>query len=338
MKRLTTFACFALALTFAVGAFAGDRSFENLDRASQSYIDFGRPAAKALGDTVDLMGPYKLNPGLNYFAGDFQTPTQTARPGGTGVLGGGWTGVDETHQPNYFHLDTYHNPFTGNAAWCGDIGIVPCDETDVAGGYLGNWNSVLEFRKTVGVGVATDVRVQADMQYDSEPEYDYTYLVRRTEANPDFEPIAAPGQGQSWDGVGVTAVDYLFSYTPAELLGGDEICVAFMFQSDGGADDGDCYYPSDGAVRLDNITVTVTVGGGTPTVYNDDFDTEGSGIGPAFNWNNPEFPWVGDFARVWNQLGDADCLHRRRPRDSRTPRDRGPRRRRLRPSGWLHRE
>lgn len=311
MKRLTTFACLAVALMFAVGAFADGRIF---DRASQPTQWTDPPTnAKASGDTVDLMGPN----GLYEFIGDFQNQFQTARPTGSGVLMNGWTAVDETHQPNYFHLDTYRNPFTDKAAWCGDIEIVACDETDVDGGYLANWVSILEFRKTVGTDVSATVRVQADLQYHSEPDYDYTYLQRRTEAQPDYEPIEAPGQGLSWDGGGIASddpllspteprVDYTFTYVPADLLGGDEICVGFVFVADGGYDDGDCNYPSDGACRLDNMKVTVTVDDGVNPVvvteYLDDFD----GVAGLGNWNNPEFPWVGSFARVWTTLGDAD--------------------------------
>lgn len=285
MKRLTTFACLALALMFAVGAFAAERNI-----ASQPAMWFSGTAAKASGDTIDLMGPGGAFP----YRGDFETAS--ARPGGSGILPDGWYSVDETSPANHWHVDTYGvaAPLSGKAAWCGDLAIASCGVGDVAGGYNNSWNDILEFRKTIGA--AATVRVQADLVYDSEPGYDFTTLQRRTAANPFFEPITG-GQGQSWDGVGTEAVDYTFTYTPAELYEGTDIAVAFIFAADGAWSDGDCLYPTNGAARLDNIIVTVN---GTP--YTENF--EDNLLGP--DWVATPNVGVGDFARVWGLLGDAD--------------------------------
>ena len=284
MKRLTTFACLAAALMFAVGAFASERNI-----SSQPAMWYGGTAAKASGDTVDLMGPGAGFP----YRGDFETAS--ARPGGAGALTSGWYSVDETSPVNHWHVDTYGvvAPLVGNAAWCGDIGYASCGVGDAVGGYGNNFYDILEFRKTVA-GAST-VRVQADLVFDSEPGYDFTQLQRRTAANPNFEPIS--GQGLSWDGVGTVAVDYTFTYTPAELYEGDKIAVAFVFDADGGWSDSDCLWPTSGAARVDNITVTLN---GTP--YTENF--EDNTIGP--DWSATPNVGVGDFARVWGLLGDAD--------------------------------
>ncbi len=283
MKRLTTIACLAVALLFAVGAFASERNM-----SSQPAMMFGDTGIKASGDTIDLMGPGAGFP----YRGDFENAS--ARPGGAGLLTNGWYSEDLTQPANHWHVDSYNNPFSGNAAWCGDIAIVSCGSGDADGGYGNNWFDILEFRKTVA-GAST-IRVQADLAYDSEPGYDFTTLQRRTLLNPNFEAIAG-GQGMSWDGAGTAVVDYTFTYTPAELYQGTDIAVAFVFDADGGWSDGDCLWPTNGAARVDNIIVTLN---GTP--YTEDF--EDGLLGP--DWVATPNVGVGDFARVWGLLGDAD--------------------------------
>jgi len=255
---------------------------------SQPGVMFGDTAAKVSGDTVQLMGPGGSFP----YRGDFETAS--ARPGGAGYLPDGWYSVDETAPGNHWHVDAHLNPFAGNAAWCGDLALASCGIGDVDGGYGNNWRDVLEFRKTVGA--AAVVRIQGDLQYDCEPGYDYLTLQRRTATSPNFEPVTG-GQGLSWDGVGTTAVDYTFSYTPAELVDGTDIAVAFIFDADGGWSDGDCLWPTNGAARLDNLVVTVNA-----DVDTEDF--EDGDLGP--DWVAVPNFGVGDFARVWSGMGDLD--------------------------------
>jgi hypothetical protein len=288
VKKLSTCICLALALSVATGAFAAERTI-----TSQPAVYYGGTDAKASGDTIVLMGPGGYYP----YRGDFELAS--SRPGGAGRLPDGWYSVDETAPYNPWHVDTYTGggafpALSGQFAWYGDIAIQSCGVGDVDGGYLNNWRGVLEFRKTVGA--AATVRVQADLQYDSEPGYDYTTLQRRTATNPDFEPITG-GQGLSWDGAGTAVVDYTFTYTSAELYEGTDIAVAFIFDADGGWSDGDCAWPTNGAARLDNMIVTVNA-----TVYSENF--EDGYLGP--DWAATPSPGVGDYARVWSLLGDAD--------------------------------
>ena len=285
MKNFATFTMLASALLAAAGMVsAADRMI-----TSQPAMYFGGTEAKVSGDTIDLMGPGGLYP----YRGDFETAD--ARPAGEGYLTDGWYSVDETSPANHWHVDTYGvvAPLSGKAAWCGDIAYASCGAGDAVGGYGNDFHDILEFRKTVA-GAST-VRVQADLVYDTEPGYDFTQLQRRTAANPNFEPIS--GQGLSWDGIGVASVDYTFTYSSGERYQGDKIAVAFVFASDGGWSDGDCLWPTNGAARVDNITVTLN---GTP--YTENF--EDGTLGP--DWSPTPNVGVGDFARVWNHLGDAD--------------------------------
>jgi hypothetical protein len=207
-------------------------------------MHFGEVPGKAVGDTIDLMGPGTAFP----YRGDFENTA--ARPAGAGLLPDGWRSDDETASSAHWHVDTYGvvPPLAGNAAWCGDIAFSSCGSGDPAGGYGNDWFDILEFRKTVGA--AATVRVQADLVYDCEPAYDYVTLQRRTAANPSFEAIVE-GQGLSWTGTGTVAVDYTFTYTEAELYEGTDVAVAFLFDSDSVWSDADCDWPTSGAARLD---------------------------------------------------------------------------------------
>jgi len=287
MKRFTTFACLAVALTFAVSAFAVDRNI-----ASQPTMWFGETAAKAAGHTVDLLGPG--GSGAPY-RGDFETAV--ARPGGQGFLTDGWTTVDVTSPSNNWHVDT-HDPDAlmggDRFAWCGSISYAACVGETGPGGYGDDWYDILEFRKTVGAGCT--VNITGFIAYDTETGWDFVDLLRRTANYPNFDPTPL----RSWDGIGTESLNETVSYLPAELLDGD-ISLAFVFDSDGNTSDADCGWGSDGAVRLDDLVVTVTVGG-TPTVYTETF--EDNSLGP--DWAATPNNGVGNFGRVWSLLGDAD--------------------------------
>ncbi|MBK8164879.1 MAG: hypothetical protein IPK64_02825 [bacterium] len=273
------------ALTAPVQAPAAERQV-----TSQPAVHFGEVPGKAVGDTIDLMGP-----GGDYpYRGDFETAG--ARPDGDGLLTDGWTSVDLTAAIRHWHVDTYGvvPPLAGNVAWCGDIAYASCGGGDPAGGYGNEWYGILEFRKSVGA--AATVRVQADLVYDTEPAYDYVMLQRRTSAHEGFEYLSG-GQGEYWTGRGTAAVDYTFTYTQDELYAGTDVAVAFVFTSDAVWSDGDCGWPTAGGARVDGITVTVN-----GVAYTEDF--EDGGIGP--DWTNASGAGVGDFARVWSRLGDAD--------------------------------
>jgi hypothetical protein len=255
--------------------------------------------AKAVTDSVTLMGPAGLYP----YRGDFETAA--ALPDGDGALPDGWTSTDLTAPPNHWHIATYNNPGTGNAVWCGDD-IPSCEAGDPVGGYGNSWYDVLEFRHAVTDPAApTAVRVQAVLRHDSEPGYDYTYLVRRTNYDPNFEPITPPGQGLAWDDAGTVTLDYTFHFNPGEYLGG-EIRLAFLFDSDGGWSDADCLYFSAGGAIVDNLLVTCT--GGLEATFSEDF--EDGVIGP--DWSVPLNQGVGDFAHVWNRLCVDDPCHENR--------------------------
>ncbi len=291
MKKFTMFACVALMLGLALSSVAGDMPVYTSNPNATLY---GGNAnfAKASGDTVDLMGP------LGTYKGDFENSVG-------GALSDGWTSLDIT-QPTETHwsLDTVNNDLdgiTGTSAWCGAY-IDACATGDQPWGYDNSWHDLIQW--TYGVldaNSSTTVTVTGKIFYDNEPGYDYAYLSYKVGGQLGFTDQASwNGQAQDVNG-NPAAVDINESITilPAEYVNGNEVQILFRFQSDGGWSDGDCSWPTRGAVNLDDLNMAIVNGANTDNTF-DDFE---SGWG---NWAVTFPQGVGDFAYVWSGLEDAD--------------------------------
>ena len=326
MKRFTLFACLALALVFALSAFADD-----MPRYVKGSGGMGHGAgvntAKAGRDTFLLMGP--AGSGAPYI-GDFETPLVKARlekvplcSETTALLGPTeWCQVDIT-QPTvtHWHRDTYFAVVGAYSAWCGDITIPSCDGgvSDPDGGYGSNWDDILEWRGMVDSNTSsTTLNISAVANIYSEPGYDGTTL-QVEKLDQGFIDI------NYWDGVqpGI-AISETATYLPADYMGAgaDEVVVLWHFQADGAWDDSDCSFPSSGAIQLDSFLITSDNGVSTG------YDPAGL-VASTITWETSEghdvlehgpdytqrpkggiqtrFPvGVGTFASIWNQLEDAD--------------------------------
>lgn len=243
---------------------------------------YGGNTAKAIGDTIDLMGPGGLYP----YRGDFETAAP--RPGAGGYLTDGWTAVEEASVTPYWQVESEAE---GGVAWCGDHSFPACGNGGPIGGYGNLCWEVLEFRKAVPD--AATVRIQADLRYDTEPVNDYMFLSCIKENGGEY----GSGAGGPWDGHGVAVVDYTFTYTAADLYDGTDIVIGFVFDSDGAWIDSDCLWPTTGAAVHDNITATVN-----RTPYVENFDD--GNIGP--DWVAHASNWGKNYARVWSPAGDLD--------------------------------
>jgi len=258
--------------------------------------------AKAGGDTINLMAASNdptnnsdpRDGGLEpYYDGDFEDANGDPS-------WNGWTHVDLT-QPteSHWNVSNYNQPDPANyAAWCGNIDFVSCGLPDPDGGYGNYWNDVLEYRQTVpNPGTSSTVSITATLIYDSEPGYDYTYLSYKF--NGQF--IA---DLHSWDDAGTVDVIGSVTYLPQEYLDSTDIAVYFRFQSDIGWSDEDCSWPTAGACQVDDINVHLVNG-----VFTGDFfeDFEHDGDPADFGLWNIAFPdGVGDYAKIWTGLEDAD--------------------------------
>ncbi len=282
MKKFTTFAALALVMVFALSSFAGD--LPRITKGNSTIHGGSATLAKALGDTIDLMGPE--GSGAAYF-GDFTTGWND------------WTSLDIT-QPTVTHwqVSDYNQAVAGNmAAWCGDILIISCnDSLDVVGGYGNDWHDLLGYRGTVADPMSSaTVNVTATLQHNTEPGYDYTRLSVKIQGALGFTDI------QSWDGEGTgVAVANTITYLPNELVDGTDVFILFRVQSDGAFSDGDCLYYGAGACQIDDITVTTSQIGQDDIVVFDDFQVDFG------NWATSFPDGVGNFAALWNGLEDDD--------------------------------
>jgi FlgD Ig-like domain len=294
MKRFTMFACMMVAMVFALVSFAG-KTPTYVDGHNSVIFGGSSDMTKAGRDTVVVIGPWsELPAGPN---GQFQDPESM----GGGANWNGWTSVDYTvDTEKIWHVDTYNVVNGTYSAWCGEIRFEVCGEGDVVGGYGQNYHELLVFRGSVADNTAPcSVAVTATVNHNTEAGWDYVHLGY-------FKAELAIERVWSADGIGVgIAVSQVMAYAGGEYVGdnNDEVRIAWQVLSDGAADDSDCQYPTNGAMQVDDITVTMDndVGPGT---YFDDFEDNTLG-----NWV-VEFPLgVGDYSHIRTDLKDADdCL------------------------------
>ena len=93
------------------------------------------------------------------------------------------------------------------------------------------------------------------------------------------------------------------TYLAGEYVGGsgDQVRITWHVTSDGAWDDSDCLYYSNGALQMDDVTVTMTNGDDVVSTF-DDFETGVIGD----NWT-VEFPQgVGDYAHIVAGLDEID--------------------------------
>ncbi len=249
-------------------------------------------ANKVAVDTLVLMGPWSSGAAYN---GQFQTPD--GQPAWNG-----WTSHDYTVPiwPNHWHRSDYNaanlnGHGEGNlAAWCGDPDIPACTPEDPAGGYGNRWDEALRWSGTVpDPEQPCLVQLEAWLNLDTEPAYDFFYVSLE---KPDGSLL------DLWTRDGILENEHLemqFLCEPLYFTGpdADQINLRLRFTSDGGWSDGDCMYPTQGAVQIDDITVSLD--GGQVSTF-DDFETD---LG---HWQPVEAVGVGDFAKIWSHLQEVD--------------------------------
>ena len=252
------------------------------DLSSGGGMVHGGPAvaaAKTVTDSTLVMGPWGSGAPFN---GQFQ------HAGGSPDWNG-WTSVDYTQLTEVrWHADTFGALAGSWSAWCGDL-LPSCDGDDPEGGYGDSWDEVLEWRGTVAdPGSPCTVTIAALLQADTEPGYDFAHVsVVKGGATLDLLTL---------DGTHAAApVNLPTVYSPSDYEGpgGDEVVVRFRFESDSGWSDQDCRWPTDGALRLDDLAITLSNGTG----FSHDFEDGTLGdLQPVLQ------PGVGDFAKIWTGL------------------------------------
>jgi hypothetical protein len=233
-------------------------------------------------DTVYLLG------GPDRWDGRFETAT--GQPDWQG-----WTHADLYEQGELlwqvsdFQAENLGGHGPGNlAAWCGTTFDNECGP-----GYGDSWHSRLIWSGSVpDPAAATEVRITARLNVDTEPAYDFVYL--EAWQGGQWTTLA------TWDGVASdVAVDVSLSLTPDDYIGaaGDEVWLNWRVTSDGGWSDEDCLYDTNGACQIDDVTVLLN----DTQVFYDDFQD-----GDLSGWDEQYGGQVGDFSQLWSGLDDLD--------------------------------
>ncbi len=278
-----------LLLALPVVASINDTNFDVVNGKYPGVIN-GLSTTSSRADTLYLIG------GPDRFDGKFQDSYSGVIPDAQG-----WVGVDLTAPDDLsWHISTYmaenldSNFVPNHAIYCGDETIPSCGGADPEGGYANSMDFRLEwYGLTENPYVATNVTVQAVLNFDNEPGYDYLYL--QYEKGIYWETVA------EFNGTGTDViVNETFTVLPSDYTGptGDLIHLRWRGLSDGAWSDVDCLWPTSGMAQIDNISVLYE---GIQVIY-DEFET---GMVNS-NWSTSYAPSVGNFAKVWPLLDDVD--------------------------------
>jgi hypothetical protein len=243
-------------------------------------------------DTMDLYG------GPDSLAGTFQTaeglPDQQ-----------GWTTSDGTASiEDSWNISPYNaaNLDPGvqdnNAWWCGQE--FPACLNDTVGGYGNSWYTSLAWEGTVtDPSIPAVITVTGILNNDTEAGYDYTRLNFTTAGNEFHGTLVLDGKFVGLD------IYESFTYNPGDYLGDlGEVQVLLTFESDGDWSDEDCYWPTAGAVQVDNLQVTISQAGYPDLVS----PVETCEPGDPVQWTNIPNKGYGNFAQLWTDLQDEDPL------------------------------
>jgi hypothetical protein len=281
-----------LLLLFCAQAVPADTLPSRSDQFSPNLRSWN-PVHKTARDTTYLIGPWGSGAQVN---GQFED--ESGQPAWNG-----WTHHDLTEQTvTHWQISDYHAAQLGDspgpdnlAAWCGDLTIPACSEDDEPGGYGNNWHDIIRWTGVVeNSDIGVTVHFTAYANIDSEPGYDFT-IVRHHGAD-GVVPLAY------FDGYQPNVfIDLEFTLWQPDYQGEDhdQVVVEVAFESDGGWSDGDCLWPTAGAVQIDDITVTLDQGSGPESSFTDFQDGWG-------DWQTAFPPGVGDFTQIWQNLEDID--------------------------------
>ncbi len=233
----------------------------------------------------------------------------------------GWTTEDLTAQiQEFFHVDDFAGlgggtfgllaaPAGLQALWCGarSSGTAPLCSYASLPGYGNLWDQAFCTKSAVaGSGISVNFAIH----WDTEPGYDFVRLEvdDATVGGENWLDLGAgPGTGGAWDAQGTDTT----SVAIPDSLHGGSVNVRWHFTSDGAWSDEDGLWDTDGALILDDLSVSVTSGGsGLPV---EDFEAEAVGATSSSDWEACSPSGYGDFAALFPgaQLVQEDpCLSR----------------------------
>lgn len=177
----------------------------------------------------------------------------------------GWSAVAGAQDAGRWQASGFRAVNGTGSAWCGSPEVVSCTAWDQDGGYGRHYDEILEWRGHVAdPRLPCTVSISALINLDTMPGYDYFFVSVGTAAQAHLDLVTLDGLASA------LPIATQFVYQPAEYAGpgGDEVVIRFRVTSDGGWDGDDCLWPNDGAVQVDNVSITLDNGIG----YGHDFE------------------------------------------------------------------
>ncbi len=264
----------------------------------------GKPGlSKASVDTFNIYGGNLKGVNNRLPEGQFETPFLAPDQQG-------WTSVDRTENPAFWHESTFNadtlDPAPGNLAmWSGVPAGAPGYATPP--GYGNSWDDLLAWSVVTNPTINSDVRLTFDFNHDTEPGYDF-FCVEIDSGGVWVPRLCLDGTNKDGGGV-FTPVSYddTFLFTPL-MYNNFEVRLRLRVISDSGWSDEDGMWPTDGAAQVDNIRVYIN--GVLVTSNGDDgvatFSDVGGGQFDREGWTPSAADFVGDFGKVMPQLRDVD--------------------------------
>jgi len=205
----------------------------------------------------------------------------------------GWISVDQTTSTeNYFHISAFtglappYAPLSGSQSlWCGvESPIGPFCSYQTLPGYGNYWRQTFE---SVAFTVTGNVSLSYHIRYDMEATYDFAYVDYRSKTGVWRNLRSYTGTGNTTEGL----------FLPVDSLAG-RAKIRFRFEADGSISDEDGTYDSNGAVVIDDVTITDS--GGTVDFQDFEGETPGDQTTSDGDWTASVVEGYGDFAGLFD--------------------------------------
>jgi hypothetical protein len=291
-KTLVISLCLLLVASFALARNV-DKGMTDLKIKSESAVtdnssmaNLGLGVHRAAAADTTVLAYYTFDSGPNCVTEGFATADVTAQTG------------------DWFHVDDFAGlgggvtgllvPLEGaQSLWCGVrenlASLILCGYSTLPG-YGNSWNQA--FCTANCLTVTTGVAVNFSIFWDSEGGYDATTLQMDL---CDDVWVDLYGGISVWDGTGTDTM----SVAVADTLHSGSLRVRFNFNADGAWSDQDGLWNTDGAVVIDELSITDD-GGDVLAV--EDFEGESVGDTDATDWVSCTPPGYGDFAVLYPGL------------------------------------
>ena len=292
MRKLTLV---LMTLVLSTGfAFAGPVDIDEGLRIHQHVFD--QPLTSAGKADTTLIGFWDFSNPLNPAQGDWQD----------------WTSHDYTYLTPKWHIDTFNAENLGipahgagnKAYYAGETFEYDCGGTFE--GYANGYNEFLDWWGTIDdTEAGAVITVNAYVNVDTEADWDYLYLQYEDGTGSMEKFILDATTREGMTGLHENVYKSVSVNLPSgEYVNGDQVHLRWLAHSDTYVSDFDCVvygYHGNGHTQIDDVQVFFNQGLPEQQGLTNTFED-----GSQVDWDIVQVPYVGDFADVWDSLGDID--------------------------------